>query len=88
VIGDANVQLALQSHLTMLRVLTMQIKILEKSILSQVEYNPSFDFLKSAPGIGDILAETILLETGEIERFKGLGNYASHCRCVDDNNII
>ena len=83
VIGDANVQLALQSHLAMIRALSVQIKTLEKSILSQVEPIPCFNWLKTAPGIGDILAEAILLETGDITRFKAPGNFASYCRCVD-----
>jgi transposase len=83
VIGDANVQLALQSHLAMIRALSVQIKALEKSILSQVEPIPCFNWLKTAPGIGDILAEAILLETGDITRFKAPGNFASYCRCVD-----
>lgn len=83
VIGDVNVQLALQSHLLMIRALSAQIKTLEKSILPQVEPNGYFEWLKTVPGIGDILAETILLETGDIARFKAPGNFASYCRCVD-----
>jgi transposase len=83
VIGDSNVQLALQSQLLLIRALSAQIKQLEKSILSQVEPVASFEWLKTVPGIGDILAEAILLETGEITRFKGPGNFASYCRCVD-----
>ena len=83
IVGDDNVQLALQSHIILIRALTVQIKILEKSILKQVEPTPGFDHLKTASGIGDILAETILLETGDITRFKGPGNFASYCRCVD-----
>ena len=83
VIGDANVQLALHSHLVLIHALTAQIRTLEKSILSQVEPDACFDWLKTAPGIGDILAETILLETGDIGRFKAPGNFASYCRCVD-----
>jgi len=83
IIGDDNVQLALQSHVSIIRALSSQIKILEKSILEQVEPAPGFNRLKTASGIGDILAETILLETGDITRFKGPGNYASYCRCVD-----
>jgi transposase len=82
-IGDANVQLALSSHLVIIRALTAQIKTLEKSILVQVEPVASFEWLKTAPGIGDILAEAILLETGDITRFKAPGNFASYCRCVD-----
>ncbi len=34
------------------------------------------------PGIGDILGLTIMLETGSIKRFAGVGNYASYCRKV------
>jgi transposase len=83
VIGDANVQLALHSHLLLIRALTAQIKTLEQSILSQVKPDACFDWLKTAPGIGDILAGTILLETGDIGRFKAPGNFASYCRCVD-----
>ena len=35
------------------------------------------------PGIGQVLATTILLETGPIERFAAVGNFASYARCVD-----
>lgn len=83
VIGDDNIQLALQSHLVIVRALHHQISILEKSILEQIDSAAKFHYLKTTPGIGDILAETILLETGDITRFKGPGNYASYCRCVD-----
>ena len=30
---------------------------------------------------------TIMLETGPIERFKKVGNYASYCRCVQSNRF-
>ena len=39
--------------------------------------------LTSVPGIGQALATTILLETGPIDRFAGVGNFASYARCVD-----
>ena len=32
--------------------------------------------------IGDILSALILVETGDIKRFKQVGNYASYCRRV------
>jgi len=83
VLGDANVQLAMSSNLSMIRVLTGEVKALEKVIMTQVESSPSFELLKTTDGIGDILAETILLETGDIDRFKSPGNFASYCRCVD-----
>jgi transposase len=83
VVGDTNVQLALQSNLSMIRVLTTQIKTLEKSILTQIVTIPVFDLLRTVPGIGEVLAQTILLETGEISRFKTPGKFASYSRCVD-----
>ncbi|WP_233511150.1 transposase [Dyella psychrodurans] len=39
--------------------------------------------LQSVPGIGPILGMTILLETGAIERFASVGDYASYCRMVE-----
>ena len=44
---------------------------------------PEYTLLNTAPGIGRILAPIILLETGSIERFAAVGNYASYARCVD-----
>ena len=83
IVGDANVQLAMKANLNMCKALKVQIKLLEKSIMSQVKDCKEFNLLKTTNGIGDILAETILLETGDISRFNSPGNYASYCRCVD-----
>lgn len=83
VVGDDNVQLALQSNLSLIRALSVQIAVLEKSILKQIGPVPGFYYLKTVSGIGNILAQTILLETGDITCFKGPGNFASYCRCVD-----
>ena len=43
--------------------------------------------LKSAPGIGDILATTIWLETGTVARFAAVGELRSYCRCVDSARV-
>jgi len=83
IVGDDNVQLILESQLQIIRALQLQIKQLEKTILKQVQSSPAFVQLQTTPGIGAILAETIYLETGDITRFKGPGNFASYCRCVD-----
>lgn len=81
--GDLNTQLSLKSSVTIIRALTQQIKLVEKVILQQLEMSKSFANLKTIPGVGDVLAETILLETGDIKRFKGPGNFASYSRCVE-----
>ena len=83
VIGDDYAQLSLNCAIEVVRALTQQIKIIERAILPQVAMAPGFSGLKTVPGIGDILAQTILLETGDVTRFQGPGNFASYCRCVD-----
>ena len=44
---------------------------------------PEYALLKSIPGIGEVLAIVIMLETGDIGRFAEVGNFASYARCVD-----
>jgi len=41
----------------------------------------------TVPGIQKILALTIMYETGPIERFEKVGNYASYCRCVGSRRL-
>ena len=62
--------------------LKTQIKTIERVILEQVKLRAQFQQLTSIDGIGNILALTIMLETGDIKRFDKVGNYASYCRCV------
>ena len=65
-----------------IRFLTERIHELENTALREVALKPGFAKLLGAPGIGRILALVIMLETGEIGRFKGAGHYVSYCRCV------
>ncbi len=81
-VGDSNVKLALSSHLNMIRAYGQQIRTLEKVIKQQLSQSQEQERLKTIPGIGDILAQTIWLEIRDIERFKGPGQFASYCRCV------
>ncbi len=62
--------------------LTRQIKKIEKAALKKVEPLPQYGYLVTMPGVGEILGLTITLETGDIGRFDGVGNYASYCRKV------
>ena len=47
-----------------------------------MKIEPQYTNLLTIPGIGSILALTISLETGPIDRFETVGNYASYCRKV------
>lgn len=84
---DEHVRMAVQSQLKLLHVLMEQIAVLEKKILIEVKENKLFRLLKEMPGIGPILAMTILLEAGDINRFKTAGDFSSYCRCVGSKRI-
>jgi transposase len=58
------------------------ISALEKQVEAVAKQLPCYEQLQTLPGIGRILALTISLETGPIERFADAGQYASYCRCV------
>jgi len=62
--------------------INQQIKALEKHILAELPDQDAYALLMTVPGIGNVLARCILLETGPITRFKSAGHYASYCRAV------
>lgn len=78
-----DVGLAVKTNVAVITTLCAQIELLEKRLMSDMKVRPDYALLTSAPGIGKVLATTILLETGPIERFAGAGNFASYARCVD-----
>lgn len=78
-----DVTLAIKSNVAVITTLSVQIKLLEKRLQERVEKRAEYELLTSVPGIGQVLATTILLETGPIERFAAAGNFASYARCVD-----
>ena len=84
---STSVYMASKSNLAVIKCLTEQIICIEKEILTHVKADNSYKNLQTVNGIGKISAFTILLETGEISRFKKVGNYASYCRCVDSKRI-
>ena len=62
--------------------LTRQIRRIENFIERRLELEDPYRKLLTVPGIGKILGLTIMLETGPIDRFHKVGNYASYCRAV------
>jgi transposase len=79
---DEHLALSGEINIALMRFLSAKILHIEQAVLKQVALRPEYKKLKTVPGIGDILAVTIMLETGAIDRFAGVGNYASYCRCV------
>jgi transposase len=78
-----DVSLAVEANRAVSQTLSQQIEALEKRLKQKVILRPEYRLLKTVPGIGDVLATTIMLETGTISRFTQVGNFSSYCRCVD-----
>lgn len=79
----ADVELAVESNVAVIATLNEQIDRLEKRLQENVKARTEYGLLTSVPGIGQVLATTILLETGPMDRFATVGNFASYARCVD-----
>jgi transposase len=84
---DGDLALAVKANLSVMSSADEQTQMLERTIRDRVKLRPEFTFLKTVPGIGQILALTIMLETGDIRRFPSVGNFASYCRCVGSQKI-
>jgi transposase len=80
--GNEDLALAGKASKEMIDQLTRQIRKIETWILQRIELKESYRFLLTLPGVGKILALTIMLETGPIRRFAQVGNYVSYCRKV------
>ncbi len=79
--------LAVTSSLVVVHCLAQQIKTLEKMVQQRLKHTSAYAQLQTVDGIGPILAQTIVLETGDMRRFPTVGNYASYCRCVGSTKI-
>jgi transposase len=79
--------LAVTSSLAVLDCLGQQSHALEKTVSKCLKSTPAYEQLLSVDGIGPILAQTIVLETGDIGRFPTVGTYASYCRCVKSTKV-
>jgi len=79
--------LAGETNISIIGFLTEKIRLLERTVLKRIKLKPEYEKLLTVPGIGKILALTIMLETGDIGRFASAGNYTSYCRCVKSKRI-
>jgi len=84
---DRNIQLGVRAHRATIKVLTKQIETIEATLMKQVKTIPEYKVLLTVPGIGPVIAWTIVLEAGDLRRFSSVGHFASYCRCVDTERI-
>jgi transposase len=84
---SSDLALAVKANLSVMRTLESEIAILERAVKDRIKLKPAYRCLLTVSGIGQILALTIMLETGEISRFAQVGNFASYCRCVGSEKL-
>ena len=75
------------NHIDSIDFLKDKIKAIENRVKPHVELRNEYKLLQTIPGIGVILALTIMLEVHNIHRFAQVGNYSSYCRCVKSEAI-
>jgi transposase len=76
-----------KKNLAAIRFLGEAIKDIEAEVNSHAKLRKEFEMLLTIKGIGDILGMTIMMEVGDISRFRGVGNYSSYCRCVESKRL-
>jgi transposase len=84
---EEHVVLSAQANLDSISFFAQQIRQLEKVIKNKIKVKKEFQYLMTVPGIGNILAMTIMLEVGDINRFAKVGNFASYSRCVSSQRL-
>ncbi len=87
ILTNTDVVLAVKANISVMRCVEAEIAALERVVKERVKLRPAFRYLKTVDGIGEILALTIMLETGEIKRFADVGNFASYCYCVRSEKL-
>lgn len=75
-------QRSMEEHLELLDQVVEQIERAEKRIKELVQVTPEMKLLMTLPGVGPILAILIILEIGDIGRFRGAPQLASYCGTV------
>ncbi|MCP3955075.1 MAG: IS110 family transposase [Desulfobacterales bacterium] len=76
-----------KKEMSTIRHLGAVINEIESAVSAKISLQKEYQMLLTTPGIGQVLGLTIMLEVGNIRRFKEAGNYSSYCRCVESKRI-
>jgi len=87
IFSEKHLVLSGKANIAAIQFLLERIREIEKAVLQVAKLKGEYKKLLTVPGIGKILALTIMYETGDINRFPDVGNYASYCRCVGSTRL-
>ncbi len=83
VADDEDLYMTISLSMSTVRLLSEKIKQLEMYVEAKIKLRDDYKGLLEVPGVGKILGLTIMLEVGDISRFKQAGNLTSYCRCAN-----
>ena len=86
-LSDEHLIMAVQSDKAVIDFFKERIERIETVVLKEVKLRYPYEELLTVPGIGKILGITIMLETGDINRFPTVSDYSSYCRCVSSKKM-
>jgi len=84
---DPYLLLLAKKEMATIRHLGNVIHEIESVVTAKISLREGYRMLLTTPGIGQILGLTIMLEVGDICRFKKVGNFSSYCCCVESARI-
>jgi len=87
IFSNEHIVLSGKANIAAIQFLLIRIEKIEKAVLEVVKLKGNYKKLMTVPGIGKILALTIMFETGDIKRFPKVGNYVSYCRLVGSRRV-
>ena len=84
---DEHLLLSAGTNVAAISFLSHHIARIQKAVKKRAKLKKPFELLRTVPGIGDILALTIMLEVGDIRRFPEVRDFASYARWVPTERI-
>ena len=86
-LSDPAARLAAGSARQLMLTLGQSIARIEQDVAAWCQPTPAYPLITSMNGVGPILGQSILLETGPVERFPSANHYASYARCVPSQKL-
>jgi len=83
----ASAQLSAHIALELMRTVAEAIERIERNVAAFCQPTQGYGIITSVPGIGPIIGQSVLLESGPIERFPSVNDYASYARCVPSTKL-
>jgi transposase len=68
-------ELGMETHRAAIETLNIQIERIERTVLRALKPRKVYQMLLTVDGIGPVIAWTILLESGDLSRFKNVGQF-------------